>query len=111
MINIRPLPGIGEIGKGDDIGAILADALAPLRPEKGDILVVTSKILSKAEGRAVLLENVAAGSKAQEIAVTIGKDARLIELVLAESTVNRPRRARCVDHPPPLGSGNGQCRD
>lgn len=86
MINIRPLRGIGEIGEGDDIGAILAGALAPMLPESGDILVVTSKILSKAEGRSVLLENVVAGGKAQEIAATIGKDARLIELVLAEST-------------------------
>jgi coenzyme F420-0:L-glutamate ligase/coenzyme F420-1:gamma-L-glutamate ligase len=86
MITICPLRGIGEIGEGDDIGAILADALSVLPPETGDILVVTSKILSKAEGRAVKLENVVPGAKAREIAATIGKDARLVELVLAEST-------------------------
>jgi coenzyme F420-0:L-glutamate ligase/coenzyme F420-1:gamma-L-glutamate ligase len=86
MITIRPFRGIGEINAGDDVGAILADALTFMPPETGDILVVTAKILSKAEGRAVKLANVVPGARAREIAATIGKDARLIELVLAQST-------------------------
>ncbi|GAA3604546.1 coenzyme F420-0:L-glutamate ligase [Agrococcus terreus] len=43
--------GIGEIRPGDDLASILADALAPHEPADGDIVVVTSKVVSKAEGR------------------------------------------------------------
>lgn len=86
MIEIRPVTGIGEIGNRDDLGRILADALAPMAPESGDFLVVTQKIVSKAEGRMVALEEVTPGPRAYEIAGAIGKDPRLIELVLAEAT-------------------------
>lgn len=48
------VPGIPEIRPGDDLASVLGDAIAADRPlESGDILVVTSKILSKAEGRIV----------------------------------------------------------
>lgn len=48
------LAGIPEIGAGDDLAAIIGDALErDGAPENGDILVVTSKIVSKAEGRFV----------------------------------------------------------
>ncbi len=86
MIEIRPLMGIGEIGTGDDLGRILADALAPTGLKSGDFLVVTQKIISKAEGRMVALADVTPGLRAAEIAGAIGKDPRLVELVLAEST-------------------------
>lgn len=49
---VRALTGIGEIGPGDDLVAIIADAAAGSL-EHGDILIVTSKIVSKAEGRVV----------------------------------------------------------
>src|SRR6266446_1224932 len=42
---------MGEIGPGDDLPEILAQALGRHRPYDGDVLVVTSKIVSKAEGR------------------------------------------------------------
>jgi coenzyme F420-0:L-glutamate ligase/coenzyme F420-1:gamma-L-glutamate ligase len=60
MLTIFAIPGIGEIAPGDDLGQLIATALlraidtgsaAPL--EDGDILAVTSKIISKAEGRIV----------------------------------------------------------
>jgi coenzyme F420-0:L-glutamate ligase/coenzyme F420-1:gamma-L-glutamate ligase len=86
MIHILPVPGIGEIASGDDLGALLGRALAPLAPETGDILVVTQKIVSKAEGQRVALSTVTPGARAIEIAGAIGKDPRLVELVLAEST-------------------------
>ncbi len=55
MLSIHPLTGIGEVGAGDDLAILLAQALrrAGLTPEPCDILVVTSKIASKAEGRHV----------------------------------------------------------
>lgn len=86
MIHIQPVPGIGEIASGDDLAALLSDALGPLAPKTGDILVVTQKIVSKAEGQRVELATVRPGPRAIEIAGAIGKDPRLVELVLAEST-------------------------
>ncbi|MDR7233041.1 coenzyme F420-0:L-glutamate ligase [Agrococcus sp. BE272] len=50
-LELRAVRGMGEIRPGDDLPAIVADALAPLAPQDGDIVVVTSKIVSKAEGR------------------------------------------------------------
>jgi coenzyme F420-0:L-glutamate ligase / coenzyme F420-1:gamma-L-glutamate ligase len=85
MIEIRPLIGIAEIVSGDDLTAILGDAMVRSGAEKGDILVITQKIFSKAEGRLVDLSSVIPGVRAREIAVTIGKDARLVELALSES--------------------------
>jgi coenzyme F420-0:L-glutamate ligase/coenzyme F420-1:gamma-L-glutamate ligase len=86
MIQIEAVPGIGEISPGGDIGTILAEALRAMAPQDGDILVVTSKICSKAEGRRLSLDAITPGAKALEIAGMIGKDARLVELTLREST-------------------------
>jgi coenzyme F420-0:L-glutamate ligase/coenzyme F420-1:gamma-L-glutamate ligase len=51
-ISIHPVPGLPEIEPGDDLPALLAAALrdAGLGPEAGDVLVVTHKVVSKAEG-------------------------------------------------------------
>lgn len=49
--SVFPVPGLPEIAAGDDLAALIGDAVPPL--EDGDILVVTSKIVSKAEGRQV----------------------------------------------------------
>ncbi len=57
-LSIHPVPGLPEIHPGDDLAALLADALARagLGPEPGDILVVTHKVVSKAEGAIARLE-------------------------------------------------------
>lgn len=49
-LEILPLEGIGVVGETDDAAAVLAPALEPLAPNDGDVLVVTHKIVSKAEG-------------------------------------------------------------
>ena len=87
MIEIIPLAGIGEIEPGDDLAGILADAIdrTALVPDGRDILVVTQKIVSKAEGRQVDLDTVRPGTRALALAETTNKDPRLVELVLAES--------------------------
>ena len=52
-IQILPITGIGAVRPGDEITEILATALEPLSPATGDMMVVTHKIVSKAEGRVV----------------------------------------------------------
>jgi coenzyme F420-0:L-glutamate ligase / coenzyme F420-1:gamma-L-glutamate ligase len=50
VVEILPVPGLPEIEPGDDLAALLAEAVAPLHPRDKDILVVTHKVVSKAEG-------------------------------------------------------------
>ncbi len=81
------VPGIPEIGPGDNIAKIVLAALseASISLKVNDILVLAHKIVSKAEGRQVNLNDVVAGDKAMEIARITEKDPRLVELILRES--------------------------
>src|SRR3546814_5611657 len=96
MIKILPLTGIREVAPGDDLPEILAEALTStgIGLEAGDILVVTQKIVSKAEGRLVTLSHVKPSQEAERLAAITYKDPRLVELVLSESTaVLRDRKS------------------
>lgn len=86
MMEVRPVPCLGEIAEGEDLGLVLADALRTMAPVAGDILVITQKIVSKAEGRMVAFDTVVPGARAIEIAELTRKDPRFVELVLSEST-------------------------
>lgn len=89
VIGIHPLTGIGEVQPGCDLAAILLAALdaSTLRPLSGtDVLVVTQKIVSKAENRFVDLADITPGAEAVRIAAITRKDPRLVELVLAEAS-------------------------
>lgn len=81
------LPGIPLIETGADLVAIMLAACerAGLTVEVGDVLVVTSKIVSKAEGRLVDLKTISPGETAQKLAAETNKDPRIVELVLRES--------------------------
>jgi coenzyme F420-0:L-glutamate ligase/coenzyme F420-1:gamma-L-glutamate ligase len=83
-VQVIPIAGIGEVLPGDDLGALLRLAIGGTQP--GDILVVTQKIVSKAEGCFADLAKVVPGEEAQRLAAITRKDPRLIELVLAESS-------------------------
>ncbi len=87
-LTITALSGIPLVKPGDDLAQLIAAALkqAGLTLLDGDALVVTSKIVSKAEGRYVDLASVTPGEAAQQLAAQIGKDPRLVELVLQESS-------------------------
>ncbi len=85
MIALIPLHGIPLIQPGDDLPALLAAVLQPHQPQPDDVLVVTSKIVSKAEGRFVSLRAVRPSVQAEEIAARTGKDARLVQVILDES--------------------------
>lgn len=86
-LTFRPIPNLPIIQPGDDLGSILFHALEamPLPLEAGDILVVAQKVVSKAEGRLVNLNDVTPSPRAVELAQLTEKDPRMVELVLRES--------------------------
>ena len=86
MIEVHPVLGLGEIGTGVDLGSLLSEAFHTKPLKQSDFIVVTQKIISKAEGRMVALADITPGPHAVKIAGAIGKDPRLVELALAEST-------------------------
>jgi coenzyme F420-0:L-glutamate ligase / coenzyme F420-1:gamma-L-glutamate ligase len=85
---LTALPSIPMIAAGDDLAAIIVKALraADLALAPGDVLVLAQKIVSKAEGRLVDLATVTPSPRAVTLAEETGKDARVVELILAEST-------------------------
>lgn len=87
-LGVWPLRGMPRVRSGDDLAASLSEALvaASVPPQTGDILVVAQKIVSKAEGRLFDLAKVTPSTRANELAQITGKDPRLLELVLAESS-------------------------
>jgi coenzyme F420-0:L-glutamate ligase/coenzyme F420-1:gamma-L-glutamate ligase len=86
-LTFTALTGIPLIRPGDDMARTIWEALArdeiSLRP--GDVLVVTQKVVSKAEGRHVNLETVVPSVEAVKLEERTGKDPRLLELILKES--------------------------
>jgi coenzyme F420-0:L-glutamate ligase/coenzyme F420-1:gamma-L-glutamate ligase len=88
MFCVHPLCALPEIQAGDDLASLLASHLASTDPGlvQGDILVVTQKIVSKAEGRFVELSSVKVSSEAEKLGTLTRKDPALVELVLRESS-------------------------
>jgi coenzyme F420-0:L-glutamate ligase/coenzyme F420-1:gamma-L-glutamate ligase len=84
VIGVRGLP---EIRAGDDLARLIVrGAAAQGTPvEDGDVLVVSQKVVSKAEGRVVRLAEVTPSPAAQAMARELGRDARLVELILREA--------------------------
>jgi len=87
MVQLFALEGIPPVVAGDDLAKLTVDALelAELQLQPADVLVFAQKVVSKAEGRRVDLATVTPGERALELARTVGKDPRLVELVLRES--------------------------
>ncbi len=86
------LPALPEIRAGDDLASLIADSLraavaadATLAPQRTDVLVVTQKIVSKAEGCVVDLTTITPRPEAVEFAAKWDRDARQVEVVLLES--------------------------
>jgi coenzyme F420-0:L-glutamate ligase/coenzyme F420-1:gamma-L-glutamate ligase len=86
-VRIIGVRGVGEVRPGDDPAALLLDAFERQgeRFEPGDVLVVTQKIVSKAEGRLVELDTVEPSEAAHELSAVSKRDPRLIEVALRES--------------------------
>jgi coenzyme F420-0:L-glutamate ligase / coenzyme F420-1:gamma-L-glutamate ligase len=79
--------GIGEVRPGDDVARIVVEAASrqstPLRA--GDLLVISQKIVSKSEGRLLRLSAVTPSAIAVSLAAGLGRDPRLVEVILRES--------------------------
>ena len=90
MIEVLPVEGLPEIVEGDDLASLIA---AAVELRGGDVVCVAQKVVSKAEGRVVRLEEVEPSAEARELAG--GDDPRRLEVILRES-------ARVVRSRPPL---------
>ena len=88
---VVPVPGIGEVAPGADVARLITAVVAPARPEGpelrgGDVVVVTQKIVSKAEGKLVALDHGDAGAK---LALVTRESVRVLrrrgDLVISET--------------------------
>ena len=81
-ITLLPVEGVPEVGEGDDVAALIAERF---EFREGDVVVITQKVVSKAEGQLVLLDTVEPRPEATDFALEHGKDPRVVELVMRES--------------------------
>lgn len=87
-IRVVGLTGLPEVQSGDDLVALTLGAVDRDRlvVQSGDVFVFTQKIVSKAEGRSIRLDEVTPSRLAQEWGEAWGRDPRTIELALGEAT-------------------------
>jgi len=87
-LQIFAIPGLPMVQAGDDLSALIAAGLerAGESLTDRDVVVVAQKIVSKSEGRSVDLATVTPSPRAVELAAEVGKDPRIVEVVLSEST-------------------------
>ncbi len=85
---LTPLEGLPLIKPGDDLAALLLAALGRQQIElrNGDVIVLAQKVVSKSEGRLRKLSEVKVSTEAKELAATTEKDARVVQLILDESS-------------------------
>lgn len=83
LIELLALPGLPEVRPGDDLAQLIVKTGVELTAT--DVLVVAHKVVSKAEGRLVDLNDVTPGNRARKLAADHGKDPRHVEVVLSEA--------------------------
>lgn len=81
-LRIVPVLGLPEFSQGMKVGAEIA---ARAQLEDGDVIVISQKAVSKAEGRIRKLSSVLPGAEARKLAAVLGKEPALVQLVLDES--------------------------
>ncbi|MGH8261305.1 MAG: coenzyme F420-0:L-glutamate ligase, partial [Steroidobacteraceae bacterium] len=86
-LTLTALAGVPEIERGADLAACVIEALRAggLALRERDVLVVAQKVVSKAEGRFLYLDEIVPSDEARRIAAVTRKDPRLVEAILAES--------------------------
>lgn len=98
-LQIFPIPNFPLIKPGDDLAQLMLDCLAEASEtlRTGDILVIAQKVVSKSEGRLVRLADVHPSEEALALAEKVGKDPRMVQVVLDDSSaVVRARRGLLV---------------
>ena len=87
-LTLTALPGMPLVQPGDDLPALVLDALDKVgeRLQAGDVLVLAQKIVSKSENRYLDLREVVPSQRAIELAAEVDKDPRFVEAILSEST-------------------------
>jgi len=88
QLTLTALPDVPLVQPGDDLATLVQTSLEAggISLRSGDVLVVAQKVVSKAEGRLVCLNDVHPSSRAVELGSEIGKDPRLVEVILGESS-------------------------
>ncbi len=81
-LRVMPVTGLPEFVEGMSVGAEIA---AHAEVKDGDVIVISQKIVSKAEGRIRKLSSVLPGAEARKLAAVLGKEPNLVELILEES--------------------------
>ncbi|HEX5983146.1 MAG TPA: coenzyme F420-0:L-glutamate ligase [Solirubrobacterales bacterium] len=81
-LRVIPVRGLPEVSEGAKVGELIAERT---ELEEGDVVVISQKVVSKAEGRVRRLSEVEPSERARELAEKLGKEAALVELVLSES--------------------------
>ncbi len=86
-VELLAVGGLPMVAAGDDLAAMIGEGMkrAGIALQPGDVVVVAQKIVSKAEGCMVELQDVTPSPRAVELAAEVQKDPRLVELVLSES--------------------------
>lgn len=85
-VQISAIPGIPDIRSGNDLAAIIGNALDKAAAlTDGDVLCVAQKVFSKAEGRVIRLTDIEPSAEALRYANDLNKDPRKVEAVLSES--------------------------
>jgi coenzyme F420-0:L-glutamate ligase/coenzyme F420-1:gamma-L-glutamate ligase len=101
-LRLIALPDFPQVAAGDDLAALTAEALvrAGLVLRNDDVLVFAQKVISKAEGRRIDLADVVPSARALDLARTVQKDPRLVELILRESlrVVRAAKDVLIVEH-------------
>lgn len=87
-VEVKALPGIPDVKQGDNLAGLLKQSLDKqgMSIQDKDVLVVSQKVVSKAEGRVVDLNSVSPSAKAKQIAGSLDRDPRIVQLVLNESS-------------------------
>lgn len=86
-VQILPVDGIPEVVEGDDLAALIGDGIDSSigALQEGDVVVVTHKIVSKAEGGLIALSTIEPSPLARQVAGDWDKDARQVEVVLRQA--------------------------
>jgi coenzyme F420-0:L-glutamate ligase / coenzyme F420-1:gamma-L-glutamate ligase len=86
-LELFAIPGLPFVQAGDDLSDLLVAGLerAGQRLQDRDVVVIAQKIVSKAEGRSVDLATVTPSPEAVALAQEVGKDPRIVEVVLSDS--------------------------